>query len=156
MLSWDPPPPRQFKSRTHLGPCDPKVSQETRGEGQTLTCDSHLESHDGSGMECQSFLDRWCILVSRNCWLCGGTFFYKYSILEIWLDQSYKGVLFFASYSEIKQPWMSYHWDRRWYANTRMAATTSVMWCSCLKRHSMRSTSMMDHSATIFSLKTLW
>ena len=33
---------RQFNLHTHLGPCDPKISHETRGEGQKLSGDSHL------------------------------------------------------------------------------------------------------------------
>ena len=38
--------PRQFNPHTHLRPCDPKVSHETRVEGQTLLSDLHLGSCD--------------------------------------------------------------------------------------------------------------
>ena len=36
--------PRRFNIHTHLGPCEPEVSPETRGEGQTLSIDSHPSS----------------------------------------------------------------------------------------------------------------
>ena len=44
--------PKRFNPYTHLGPCEPKVPHETRGEEQTLWRDSHLgscyprDSHD--------------------------------------------------------------------------------------------------------------
>ena len=38
--------PRWFNPHKHLESCDPKVSHDTRGEGQTLLSDSHLGSCD--------------------------------------------------------------------------------------------------------------
>ena len=38
--------PRRLKPHTHLGPCEPRVLHETRGEGPTLSSDSHLGAWD--------------------------------------------------------------------------------------------------------------